>query len=1525
MLHQQVKPLSEGGIFMIDEMFFRYPSSPLQHAISEKPDTAISSAVKDVTVTQALSLLSAGIFALYVNRRFIRSQLPLWLRPFANETAPEGIKCRSYSVWTIHLLLISIAGLVLAFVPVIINPARYLYLWEAVPWASALVITILDRPTKTPRLLLIQYTAIVSASTAMYAIRFLDRSLYGIDRFRLARMALSGLAMILIGMMPLRDPSWGNRDIGQASGRPSRSLRSPEDDLSLFRFWTMSWVNPLALLCRKREIAEDDVWQLPFEFQHFRLYMAFRELRGKLLPCLIRANGLDLTIATLLAVSERVAEVSSIRLTSQLYNALDSRNPDDAVFWGLVMLVLDCARQLCKTTSSWYSRKAYERSRGEAFIALFGKLLTRAVPGSDVTERGAEEPGAHLVNGTPRTWLDRMLWRKSSPPKQKPEAAHGPASNAKVVNLVRGDTYEISQRFWDFPKLVSQPIKVVVTMYYLIDIMGWPSAVGVGLMLVFLFINSMLVGKLIKLERQRTSISDKRAQAVSHFVEASRPLKLNGWTATWSARIMKFRGLEMAKRLSIAYVSAAISTVSVTGGTTYPLASIALYTLVLRQGLPNDVIWPSLQLFSQLEMSVKEAFDLISAYWKATIPIERVNKYMAEPDRDDISNSPSSVTDIEFRNASFSWPSTDKRILKDLSFRFTKGLTVIRGKVGSGKSSLLLAALNEMELHEGDLIRPDVPVAYTQQLPWLQNKTIRENIVFHQPFDSSRYQKVLHACALVPDLASLPDGDQTRLEEGGIGLSGGQKARVSLARAAYSRCRIVLLDDPLAALDHDTASAIVRRFLQGPLAEGRTIVMVTHRDDLVLRIADKVIDLADGRATVLSEAQIKLELEHPYHDNGKTTHDDSETAHDISSEDIAILKDAPEEPAKTGSVPLSVYNEYILAGGWHLWVLLGFSYGASRICDISRARLLEAWGSSSVQNGPESTRWGLLPAPDTRPLPWLLVLAGLSAGQLATYAAAQLLLAQISVRAAQGLFKAAIEKVSRATFRYHDTTPTGQLKNRLIADMGMVDGGIVAPLESFVYNLIALVLSLMAIASHQPTLLIILAAVAALFVYFFRTYVPVSRCLRRMEMRYLTPIIANIGVMQDGLITIRALRVEQHFQDRHLDAVDDFQKQDHFFWSMAFWLDFRLSLSSVVTRTVLILFMVWRGTSASAVGFVLTQTTIAMAAVQQLCERFAQLQLDAVSLERVNMLKEIPEEPSGGEDPPEDWPSPCDDVKFEHVSFKYDAHLPPVLHKVSFAIPGGSTCAVLGRTGSGKSTIANALLMTQAPSAGTLKIGSVDLSLVNRTALRNRITFIQQDPVLFPGTLRDNIDPGASFSDRACREAIARVLGPPFSIHTHVDAAGKNLSQGQRQLVGIARAVLRRSGLVILDEATASVDRATAATVQRILREELRESTVVTIAHRLEAVEDADWCLRLEAGRVVGFFTMLMATLNKAKRIGKEHQDSTSFVHQRARSTVSRSMPIKTVPDKHAMQTQESPPPPQRHAALLHILSEPSS
>lgn len=1444
-----------GGLLKVE--FAGYPVPDIGWSTNHTDHGINCPSQSEATSLYLLASVSLAAAVIYFSSSTIFNWLPLWLRPFAAEEGPDTgtgtFKPKKWSHWTLLLFLVSVFGFALSIVPIVLDPRNLIHLLEIVPWLVAVVVTIAERPTKTPRILLIQYFLMLLGSVSIYSVHFLEQDLLYIETTELIRVVLTVTALVFICSMPLRDPSWDVSNIGSSKLPPSYQLRSPEDNISLFRFWSMSWVNPLASLCLKREITEEDVWQLPFDFQHTRLYMVFREVQGRLLPCLIEANGLDLFISTSLAIAEKVLEVTNIRLTSKLYKALDRGDPKEAIYWCIVMLSFDALRQLSKTTASWYSRKAYERSRGETFIGLFGKLLTRAVPGSDATEKGPDDPPPTVNENHEALIRMRRFWSKCcGDRKKKAKPTAQPASNAKVVNLVRGDTYEISQRFWDFPKLVSGPIKIIFTMYYLVDIMGWPCTVGFALMGFFLTCNSFLVKYLIKLERQRTAHSDKRAQAVSHFVEASRALKLNGWTRSWSDRIMKFRAMEMLKRLQMAYVTATIATLSVTGGTTYPLASITLFTLILKRGLPNDVIWPSLQLFSQLEATVKESFDQISAFWKTTIPVERVHNYMDEPDRDIASSIAAGAKNITFHDACFAWPSTDIPVLHELNLELGPGLTIIRGKVGSGKSSLLLAALNEMELQSGNFKLPDESIGYAQQLPWLQNKTIRENILFQHPFDANRYRQVIHACALAPDFSALANGDMTKLEEGGVGLSGGQKARVALARAAYSPSRILLLDDPLAALDHDTATSIVRRFLQGPLAKGRMIVMVTHRDDLVLRIADKVIDMDHGHARVLTPAEITEELEHPYHAEDDATHDDTDHSAAHHEELLSGGRIDPEDPSETGSVSWTVYLKYMEAGGWHLWILLGLSYGISRYCDISRARLLEEWGKDTARgpNSPGSGYWNL-PHADLHPRVWLRVLAALSAGQVVSYSIAQIILAHISIRAAQTLFKTAVDKVSQATFRYYDTTPTGQLKNRLIADMGMVDGGILAPLESFVFNLISLIMSLVAISTHQPTLLAILGVVSILFVYFFRLYVPVSRCLRRMEMRYLTPIISNIGVMQDGLVTIRAMRVQHHFQQRHLEAVDDFQKQDHFFWSMAFWLDFRLSLTSAFMRAAVIVLMVTLGTAASAVGFVLTQTTIAMSAVQQLCERFAQLQLDAVSLERVNMLNRIPAEPEGGDEPPADWPAPSDAVTFTDMSFRYDENLPAVLDRITLDIPGGSTCAVLGRTGSGKSTIANALLATQVPSHGSVKIGAMDLATINRTALRNRITFIQQDPTLFPGTLRDNLDPEAKFSAEACANAIHRVLGPAWDLDSQIDAGGKNLSQGQRQLVGIIRAVLRRSGLVILDEATASIDRGTAAMVQRILREELAESTVITIAHRLEAVEDANWCLRLERGKVL--------------------------------------------------------------------------
>jgi ABC-type multidrug transport system fused ATPase/permease subunit len=269
------------------------------------------------------------------------------------------------------------------------------------------------------------------------------------------------------------------------------------------------------------------------------------------------------------------------------------------------------------------------------------------------------------------------------------------------------------------------------------------------------------------------------------------------------------------------------------------------------------------------------------------------------------------------------------------------------------------------------------------------------------------------------------------------------------------------------------------------------------------------------------------------------------------------------------------------------------------------------------------------------------------------------------------------------------------------------------------------------------------------------------------------------------------------------------------------------------------------------VAFLLVTANNFVGATHALCRQYGQLQMDFVSVERIEELRHIETEPEGEIDPPAFWPRFGSDVVFDDVTIRYASHLEPSLSDISATIPGGSTAAVIGRTGSGKSTLALSLLGVLQPDKGQILIDNIDISKVNKQALRTRITFVAQDPILFPGSIRKNLDPTDEFSDHECAEALQRICARHgWTLEFQIEAGGRNLSQGQRQLIGLTRAALRRSPIVILDEATASIDHETSLEIQKIIREEMKESTVITIAHRLEAISDADYYVVLDKGRV---------------------------------------------------------------------------
>jgi ABC-type multidrug transport system fused ATPase/permease subunit len=424
--------------------------------------------------------------------------------------------------------------------------------------------------------------------------------------------------------------------------------------------------------------------------------------------------------------------------------------------------------------------------------------------------------------------------------------------------------------------------------------------------------------------------------------------------------------------------------------------------------------------------------------------------------------------------------------------------------------------------------------------------------------------------------------------------------------------------------------------------------------------------------------------------------------------------------------------------------------------------------------------------------------------------------------------------------------------NRMTRDMTTVDGSITMQFESIATLSIAWVSSVVVIGSITPLFLVFAIILTICFVIVFLHFLPTSQSLRRLEKVTFSPFVVHFNTLYQGLATIRAFCVQSHIQDRVISVIDRFQGMDHFYWSVQTWLGFRFDNLSACSTFLLTLMALLTGVSPGLTAFLLTAASKFVTSTHAICKAYGNLQLDFTSVERVVEMLDLEEEVPGSVDPPVWWPSLGGDIVFENVTIKYAPHLDPSLKDISFTIKGGSTTALIGRTGSGKSTLAISLLATVLPTSGRILIDNIDISTVNTQTLRRRVTFIAQEAMLFPGTMRKNLDPLDEYSDEECKFVLAKIGDRhQWTLDTHFEAGGSNISQGQRQLVGLARTLLRRSSIIIMDEATASIDMETAMQIQEIIRDEMKESTVITIAHRVEAVKGADYCIILANGEVV--------------------------------------------------------------------------
>ncbi|KAJ3287921.1 hypothetical protein HK104_008405 [Borealophlyctis nickersoniae] len=831
-------------------------------------------------------------------------------------------------------------------------------------------------------------------------------------------------------------------------------------------------------------------------------------------------------------------------------------------------------------------------------------------------------------------------------------------------------------------------------------------------------------------------------------------------------------------------------------------------------------------------------------------------------------------------------------ILKDVNISLPRGtLCAIVGPVGSGKSSLLAALIGQMKNSDPTAsVVFSGSVGFCPQQAWIMNATVRDNITFGRPYDEARYKRCIDMCALSRDLEILPGGDMTEIGERGINLSGGQKQRVSVCRVAYFDPDIVLLDDPLSAVDAHVGRHIFEKCITG-LLRGKTILLVTHQLHFVPQ-CDHVIVMKDGRVaeqgsydSLIESGGEFCELMKKYGgvgeedgeeekkgdgegESGQGTVGEQQGATSVpTGEDATPSSTTKPDPAKqnfvtaeervTGDINNNVYLAYGRATGHAIFIpVLLFSLVLTQVTRIGSDLWLAFWTQQEFSDLSEAAYVGTFGA--------------LGVSHFLMVFGYAVLLAVGATRAARRLHENALGRVMRAPTWVFDTTPLGRIINRFSRDQDNVDNTLPDAIRLFMLTFAMAIATFILVACVTHGLFLIpLVPMMAVYYFIQKVYRQTSREIKRLDSNTRSPLYALITESINGVGTIRAYGEEQRFRNRVDSLVDTNNRPYYLSVTGQRWLGVRLeTIGNVLMYCVAVLGVILRDSVAPglfglALTYILQVTNVLNLSVRQFTETEVQLN----SVERLHYYAteldvEAAAETAPDAKPPQGWPKEGH-IHIEGLELRYQKELPLVLKGVGADIRPREKIGVVGRTGSGKSSLTLGLFRIVEPCGGRITIDGIDISTLGLNDLRRALAIIPQDPVLFSGTIRSNLDPFGEHTDSELWEMLERsgmkhgVVNMEGKLDATVAVGGENLSVGQRQLMCLARAMLRKPKIIVLDECTANVDLATDTLIQKSLREDFADATVLTIAHRLNTVMDYDRILVLSAGKVVEFDTPL--------------------------------------------------------------------
>ncbi|KAF7849839.1 hypothetical protein BT93_L0230 [Corymbia citriodora subsp. variegata] len=1241
--------------------------------------------------------------------------------------------------------------------------------------------------------------------------------------------------------------------------RPGSETVTPYSKAGLLSIISFSWLSPLIAVGNKKTLDLEDVPQLaPWD----SIVGALPGFKKKLESDAGSSNG-----------------VTTFRLVKALIMSEWKEIISTAMFELLLTLASYVGPYLIDTFVQFLNGQREFESEGYLLVLAF--LVAKLVECLSFRQMMFR---LQLVGIRTRSLLVGLIYDKGLNLSCQSKQGH---TSGEIINFMSVDAERIGDSCWCMHEPWLVLVQVGLALAILYKNLGLASIAAFAASLLVMLANIPMGKFQEKFQEKLMESKDKRMKATSEILRNMKILKLQAWEMKFLSKITELRNIETGWLKKFVYTQAMASFVF-WGAPTF--VSVTTFGTCMLLGIPlsSGKILSAIATFRVLQDPIYALPVVLSMLAQTKVSLDRISSFLRLEDLQNnvVEKLPQGTTDmaVEIIEGNFTWNlSSPEPTLKDINLKVSNGMKVaVCGTVGSGKSSLLSCLLGELPKISGTL-RLCGSKAYVAQSPWIQSGKIVDNILFGKEMNCERYESTLEACCLKKDLELLPFGDQTIIGERGINLSGGQKQRVQIARAIYQDADIYLLDDPFSAVDAHTGSHLFKECLLG-LLHSKTVIYVTHQVEF-LQTADLILVMRDGKIT---EAGNYSEILHygadfmelvgahekalamlasrqagPDSEASGVNNENSQTENTVEKEAKRNVQDGEvrakgqlvqEEEREKGRVGFLVYWKYITT-----------AYGGALVPFILLAQIL----FMLLQIGSNYwMAWATPVSEDMEPTisgsTLILVYVALAVGSALCILFRSSLLATAGYKTATILFNKLHLAIFRAPMSFFDATPSGRILSRVSTDQSALDLSIQFIVSGFAFSMIRLLGVIILMSQVAWQVLIIFIPVITTCVCYQQYYIPSARELARLVGVSKAPVIQHFAETISGSTTIHGFDQESRFRHTNMELSDAYSRPKFHVAGAMEWLCFRLDMLSMVTFGISLIFLISipegfidPAIAGLAVTYALNLNMIQTVVIWNLCN----MENKIISVERVLQYTGISSEPPLTiEDncPCPTWPT-RGEIAISDLQVQYAPHLPLVLRGITCTFPGGMKTGVVGRTGSGKSTLIQTLFRVVEPCAGQILIDGINITSIGLHDLRSRLSIIPQDPTMFEGTVRSNLDPLEEYYDEQIWEALDKCqLGDEVrkkegKLDAAVTENGENWSMGQRQLVCLGRVLLKKSKILVLDEATASVDTATDNLIQQTLRHHFSDCTVMTIAHRITSVLDSDMVLLLDDGLVAEY------------------------------------------------------------------------